>query len=95
MSVRKAPERTFPELRAKNAEVPGKVMLVAKAVAPTTIYYWEYSLDQSTWIPCPETVRARAEIEGLTSATLHYFRFRARTRAGWQDYSQVVSLLVH
>jgi hypothetical protein len=71
------------------------VMLVAKAVAPTTIYYWEYSLDQSTWTPGPETVRARVEIQGLTSASLYYFRFRARTRTGWRDYSQVVSLLVH
>ena len=95
MSVRKTPKRSLPELSARNADVPGKVMLVAKAVARTTLYYWEYSLDQSTWIPVPETVRARAEIEDLTSATLHYFRFRARTRAGWQDYSQVVSLLVH
>jgi hypothetical protein len=24
-----------------------------------------------------------------------YFRFRAFTRAGWQDYSPVMSLLVH
>jgi hypothetical protein len=95
MSVRKAPKRTLPELSAKNADVSGKVMLVAKAVARTTIYNWEYSLDQSTWTPGPETVRARAEIQGLTSARLYSFRFRARTRAGWQDHSQVVSLLVH
>ena len=26
--------------------------------------------------------RQISEIQGLTSATLHYFRFRARTRAG-------------
>jgi hypothetical protein len=95
MSVRKAPKRTLPELSAKNADVSGKVMLVAKAVAPTTLYSWEYSLDQSTWTPGPETVRARVEIQGLTSARLYSFRFRARTRAGWRDYSQVVSLLVH
>jgi len=31
----------------------------------------------------------------LKSAQTYYFRFRAFTREGWQDYSQVVSLLVH
>jgi hypothetical protein len=35
------------------------------------------------------------EVAGLTSAEIYYFRFRTYTRAGWQDYSPVISLLVH
>jgi hypothetical protein len=95
MSVRKVPKRDFPELSAKNADVSGKVMLAAKAVAPVAVYHWEHSIDQSTWTPLPETMRTRTEVSGLKSAQVYYFRFRAFTREGWQDGSQVVSLLVH
>jgi hypothetical protein len=95
MSVRKVPKRTFPELSAKNADVSGKVLLSAKVVAPAAVYHWEHSLDQSTWTRLSETMRSRTEVVGLTSAEVYYFRFRTYTRAGWQDYSSVVSLLVH
>jgi hypothetical protein len=94
MTVRKVPNRTFPELSAKNADVSGKVLLTARAVGPVAVYHWEYSLDQSTWTRLPETMRTRIELADLTSPQVYYFRFRAFTRAGWQDYSSVVSLLV-
>ena len=95
MTVRKVPKRTFPDLSAKNADVSGKVLLSAKSVAPVAVYYWEHSLDQSTWTRLPETMLTRTEVVGLTSAQVYSFRFRTYTRAGWQDYSPVVSLLVH
>ena len=95
MSIRKVPTRSTPEISAKNAEVSGKVVLAAKAVAPAAVYSWEYSLDQSTWTPVPETMKSRTEVSGLTSASVYYFRFRAFTRAGQGDHSQIVSLLVH
>ena len=95
MNVRKVPKRTVPDLSAKNADVSGKVLLTAKAVAPVAVYSWEYSLDQSSWTRLPETMQTRTEVAGLTSAEVYYFRFRALTRAGWQDYSPVMSLLVH
>ncbi len=95
MSVRKAREHVYTEVSAKNGDVSGKVMLAAKSVAPRAIYYWEHSLDQETWTPLPQTMLTRTEVSGLQAACTYYFRFRAFTRAGWQDYSQVVSLLVH
>jgi len=64
-------------------------------VGPKVVYHWEHSLDQETWTPLPGTMLARTEVSGLESAKTYFFRFRAFTRAGWQDYSQVVSLLVH
>jgi uncharacterized SAM-dependent methyltransferase len=70
------------------------VRLAAKSVAPKVVYHWEHSMDQETWTPLPETMLTRTEVSGLKSAQTYYFRFRAFTRAGWQDYSQVVSLLV-
>jgi len=95
MSVRKARERVYSEVSAKNGDVSGKVMLAAKAVAPKAMYYWEHSLDQETWTSLPQTMLTRTEVSGLKSAQFYSFRFRTFTRAGWQDYSQVVSLLVH
>ena len=95
MSVQKMPKRTFPDRSAKNADVSGKVRLTAKAVAPTAVYSWDHSLGRSTWTRLPETMRTRTEVADLTSAQVDYFRFRAFTRAGWQDNSPVVSLLVH
>ena len=95
MTVRKAPRRTIPDRSAKNADVSGKVLLTARAAAPRAVYYWEVSLDQSTWTRLPETMVARAEVVGLTSAQTYSFRVRAMTRAGWKEYSPVVSLIVH
>jgi cell pole-organizing protein PopZ len=95
MTVRKPGTRTKPALRARNTGVSGNVSLDAKAVAHAATYYWQFSLDQQTWTNVPETMRAKALITGLMSARIHYFRFRALTRAGEIGFSQVVSLLVH
>jgi hypothetical protein len=95
MTVKKPRKRVYAEVSAKNSDVSGKVMLAAKAVGPKAVYHWEHSMDQETWTPLPETMLARTEVSGLESAKTYFFRFRAFTRAGWQDYSQVVSLLVH
>ena len=94
MTVRKPASRSKPALRARNTEVPGTVVIDAKAVAPAATYYWQHSLDQQTWTSAPETMRATTLIAGLTSARTYYFRFRALTRAGEVGFSQVVSLLV-
>ncbi len=94
MRVKKVPQRVVPPLTAKNTGVPGQVALAAKPVAPLASYYWEYSFDQESWTPVPETLKASTTIDGLPWAKLSYFRFRALTRAGKGDYSPVVSLLV-
>jgi hypothetical protein len=94
MRIKRVPERVTPPLTAKNTGVPGRVALAAKPVAPVASYYWEQSLDQVTWTPIPETLQASTTVDGLPWAQVSYFRFRALTRAGKGDYSQVVSLLV-
>lgn len=95
MSVRKVTKRSTPELSVKNADVSGKVTIAAKASATPAVYSFEYSTDQTTWVPIPNVMKSRTEVSGLTSACTYYFRFRTFTRTGQQDYSQVVSLLVH
>jgi hypothetical protein len=94
MRVRKVPQRVVPALVAKNTGIPGRVALAAKTVAPVATYYWEHSPDQVTWTSVPETMKASTTVDDLPWAKLYYFRFRALTRAGKGDYSQVVSLLV-
>jgi hypothetical protein len=95
LSIKKAATRHKPPLAAKNASVSGTVTLVAKSVGPNSTYYWEYSVDGKTWIKAPDTLKGKTTISGLTPATTYYFRFRALTRKGPVDYSQVVSLLAH
>ena len=95
MRVKKARQYVTHELSAKNTEVLGKVVLRAKPVAPSAVYVWEYSADQSSWTSLPETMRCRVELSGLMSGCVYHFRFRAFTRAGWRDYSQVVSLRLY
>lgn len=95
MRVRKPTTRNTPPISARNTDVSGKVILATKSLGPSVVYSWEYSLDQATWTSIPGTMRARTELSGLTSASTYSFRFRAFTRAGQQEYSQVVTLLVH
>ena len=94
MSVRKTSKQSKSELSAKNAGVSGTVVLNAKRVAPVATYYWQYSLDQETWISVPATMKASTVLSGLTPRTTYHFRFRALTRDGETDFSQVVSLFV-
>jgi len=94
MSIRKVPQRVMSALTVKNTGIPGQVVLAAKTVAPVATYYWEHSPDQETWTSVPETLNASTRVDGLPWAKVTYFRFRALTRAGKGEYSQVVSLLV-
>ena len=81
-------------LQARNVGPSGHVKLDARSLGANVVYYWQYSVDQSTWINVPETLKASVLVTGLTKGTTYFFRFRALTRAGAVDFSQVVSLLV-
>jgi hypothetical protein len=82
-------------LTAKYGPSTGQVELSAKAVAKTAMYYFEYSLDGITWVAVEEVLQTRTQVTGLEAARTYSFRFRAKTRKGMTDYSQVVTLLVH
>jgi hypothetical protein len=94
-SVRKPRVYQKPDLAAKYTGLSGQAELVARAILGAGAYFWEYSLDQKTWILAAETRNAKALVTGLTPGVTTYFRFRAFTHAGRTDYSQVVSLMVH
>lgn len=84
-----------PALEAKRGATSGLVRLIALAVPSAVLYYWESSLDQTTWVAGPQTAQAHALFPGLTPGKVYYFRFRVFTRKGvMMDPSQAVSLMV-
>jgi hypothetical protein len=83
-----------PELAAKFTGISSVVELDAKAVAPGASYYWQFSLDSKNWTSVPETMKHVTVISGLTPGQTYYFRFRALTRRGMRDWSQIVSIIV-
>jgi hypothetical protein len=74
MSVRKVRKRTLSDLSAKNADVSGKALLTAKAVAPVAVYSWEHSL-----VPIPELRVPRWRRHAAT-ARLQFGRHRQEPR---------------
>jgi hypothetical protein len=82
-------------LRATHGDLPGTVLLVARAVAPVATYYWQYSLDGQTWVDAGDTLQANTLVTGLASACVHHFRFRARARTKEMGWCQPVTIVVH
>jgi len=94
MKVRTVTLHDKPALSVKLGDVSGSVLLAAKAAADRAAYDWQYSTDQKTWTEAPQTLKAKTRIAGLTAGTTYYFRVQSLIRAGEQNWSQVVSLLV-
>lgn len=92
LSIRKKGNAPKPVLAAKHGDLSGEIVLVARAVAKAATYYWEVSSDQTTWVSAPQTMRADTMISGLTPGEVYYFRFRAFSRKGLTDYTDVVAL---
>lgn len=94
MKLRKVAVHTKAEFEVKDGLGKGQAQLIARAVYSALLYFWELSLDQTTWTSALDTSAARALLTGLTVGQTYHFRFRARTRKGMSDYSQVVSHVV-
>jgi hypothetical protein len=92
--VKKIGKRAKRAFAAKNSGIPGTVLVVAEALRSQATFYFQYSLDQKTWMSAPDSMKASVTITGLTTMQLYYFRYRTLTRAGLSDFSQVVVLAV-
>jgi hypothetical protein len=92
---KKIPSRIKAALAVVPGDVTGTAKLEAKAVARRAAYEWQWSADAGkTWTALPPTLQARTTVEGLPVGTTCSFRYRALTRAGEGDWSQVVTYLV-
>ena len=94
MTARKVTLHDKAALEARDGSVSGTVNLVAKAVARSAAYEWQYSIDQKAWTTLPVTLQAKTGVSGLTPATTYYFRVQPVTRTGTENWSQVVALIV-
>ena len=92
--VRKVTLHDKAALSVRQGSVSGTVNLAAKATAKRAAYDWEYSMDQKTWTPLPQTLQAKTGLSGLAPGSTYAFRMRSLTRKGEGDWSQVVTLLV-
>jgi hypothetical protein len=95
MSVAKQYTRTSAPIAVRYGKVPGLLFVVAKSVGRRATYYWQVSTNQADWSDLPETVVATTSIEGLTAATIYYFRVRTLTRAGLSEWSMVARVIAH
>jgi hypothetical protein len=93
-ALRKHPVKTKANFAVTHGEVSGSAKLVAKAAAQRASYEWQYSTDGKTWTTVPATLTAKTTIENLTPGTLYSFRFRAVTKAGEGNWSDVVTLVM-
>lgn len=83
------------ELAARHGETTGTAVLTALAVLSAVAYFWEYSLDQTSWVSAGPTGQAQRTLTGLTPGAAYYFRFRALKRDGsMTNDSQIVRLIV-
>jgi hypothetical protein len=94
LTAKKRSSRVKPPLQVKYGGLPGTVGLFALAAAKVAFYFFEYSIDQKTWIACPAVMKSQTSLSGLAVATTYYFRVHAQTRKGLTELSLVVSFVV-
>jgi hypothetical protein len=95
LAVRKTAIRIKLGFTAKPGPVTGSVHLSARSAGRRASYEWAWSADGGkTWTPLPSTLQAKTMVPNLPVGTNCSFRFRAVTKTGEGDWSQVVTLLV-
>ncbi len=94
MNVKKSSGHGKADFDVKQGPVSGSVHLVARAERTRASYQWESRTEEGTWMPLEPTVRSDVKLHGLTPALSYFFRYRAVTKAGIGNWSQVVSWLV-
>jgi hypothetical protein len=79
---------------AIHGAVSGSAELEGPRVSDRKAMLWQWSMDQKIWNDVPPTLKASTTVSSLTPGTLYYFRFRALTKDGLDDWSEVVSLMM-
>jgi hypothetical protein len=92
--VRKTATRTKPTFVVTRGPVSGSAKLVAKSAGQRASYEWQYGTDGKTWTTMPVTLKAKTIVENLTPGTSYSFRYRAVTKAGEGDWSNIATLVM-
>jgi hypothetical protein len=84
------------DIAATRGDLPGEVVLRARAVKRGAAYEWQHSNDGGqTWVTAGITTVAEIRIAGLSTGTTYAFRFRPTIRQKTGEWSQAVSFIVH
>ncbi len=95
LSLRKSSARSKTDLSAKpNKKVSGSVDVVVKVGGVKASHEWQYSTDGKSWTNASPTMQAKTTIPGFTPGTTVFFRHRAVTKTGPDNWSQAVSMIV-
>jgi hypothetical protein len=95
LAVRKTVVRATRVFAVGPGPLTGTVTATAAVAARRASYEWQFSTDGGkTWFSAPVTLKSKATIVGLPTATVVQLRSRAVTKSGEGDWSQVASLLV-
>src|SRR5262249_5587963 len=94
MKLARVPNRSKAAFEVKDGPLSAYPQLIAKAVPGALLYFWECGSDQKNFGVAGDSSAAHFVIGGLTVGQTYYFRFRARTRTGMTNYSQVLSHVV-
>ena len=85
--------RTTLPLDVKYGGLAGAVLLVALSAGKKAVYYFQVSTDQKTWTACPNVMKCKTTVTGLTVGTLYYFRVQTQTPKGLGDWTMVVTFV--
>jgi hypothetical protein len=94
MSLKQSAGPSKADFAVQQGKVSGSVRLRVRHPGTVTSVDWQTSSDGEHWVDAPRTVRANADIEGLTPGTRYWFRYRTLTSAGTSDWSDALTLLV-
>lgn len=94
MKVKKKPSFKKSAFVARHGAVSSTVQLIARAAIGRASYEWQWSLDQIDWTSLPVTLQASTMVHGLKPGTTVYFRYRAVTKLGQGNWSQIACLIV-
>jgi len=89
----------IPVLTTINGTISGTALLKALRVSTSRSYIWQIAkgtlpLTDDGWDDLITTTRASYKAEGLTPATVYYFRVAAVTPDGIQNFTAAVMLVM-
>jgi hypothetical protein len=95
VALRKTAVRRARVFVARVGANSGTANVVAPSAGHRASYEWEYSVDGGkTWTLAAPTMKAKTTVNGLPTATVVQFRYRAVTPTAVSDWSAPASLLV-
>jgi len=88
-----------PELDAQNGDNSGSVWLVARAVDKAGAYIWQFAKDtlpttDEGWTTAGHSTQSYFQVTGLSVGSKYYFRVKAITPTGKNDYTAPLAKVV-